>query len=180
MSCNYFLFIFTGLIRPRLSVLPASFSYTGGCSSQSTADAIKDQLFVKLEEYASSSVVPNCLPGSSCKCKNLAVNCDSSFQTDSVSVNLVLTISGNVSNWYDVFKYFSALIEMSNNLQNAVFAGEFDLSDRTVIQDSYQRAQISEIKCEGSGQVRKDFKCSKKWSNIFLLLFKIYQCKFTV
>lgn len=134
-----------------------------------------------------TALAPDCLSDSTCSYDDLVVECGASTrrkretnetanrykrqESDVVAVKFSLTITGIVTTFDQFLMYETALIEMSNNMENAVSAGDLDLNDRSVVPGSYQRDQYSDIKCDGSGEVREALQCSKKPNHI--RLFKV-------
>jgi hypothetical protein len=157
--------------------LPVSFYYSVDCNAQSetSINDIKDQIFALLEDYIGSAFAPDCLAGSTCSYDDLVVQCGSTSkrkkkdihdyrfkrEVSELFVNFSLIITGTVSNWDELLMYEDFLFQMSDQLKNAVSAGQFDLNDLAVVRGSFFREQISSTKCEGSGQVQSGFQCSK-------------------
>jgi hypothetical protein len=156
--------------------LPVSFYYFIDSTSEASIDAIKDQLLTSLEGYIESVKTSECLTGSTCSYNGLEVkdgsvrqerevkntNYRSKRQEYNLFVNFSLTITGNVSEWDEFLMYQSVLFRMSDKLKNAIYAGAFDFGDLSVVPGSYHKAPTSINSCEGDGQVKDAYRCSKQ------------------
>ncbi|XP_053397599.1 sushi, von Willebrand factor type A, EGF and pentraxin domain-containing protein 1-like [Mercenaria mercenaria] len=170
--------------RPGLNLLPVEYYYSGDCSSQSTEDAIKDQVLVLLQDFIGTAVAPDCLAGSTCGYDDLTVECGATRrkrrkkdtyedrrkrQVSSVRVGISLIVTGPVSNFDELLMYEDELFRISDNLESAVTVdGTFNLNGYDVIPGTYKRDDYSQIKCEGSGQVGEGFKCKSCAAGMYL------------
>ncbi|XP_045206201.2 sushi, von Willebrand factor type A, EGF and pentraxin domain-containing protein 1-like [Mercenaria mercenaria] len=174
--------------RPGLNLLPVEYYYYGDCSSLSTIEAIKNQILVLLQDFIGTAVAPACLTDSECGYDDLTVECGvtrkkkdiyenrKKRQASSVHVKFSLTVNGSVSNWDELLMFEENLFQISDIFKSAVTVdGTFNLNGYEVVPDSFTRAEYSENKCQGRGQVKDGFKCKSCAAGMYLA--EIYEAK---
>ena len=155
--------------------MDASFYYTGDCSSEETRRSIIDAVSTALANtYTDTTYESKCAPGSTCSYEDLEVVCGNTTRkrreitntrekrqspSNSIRVQVVFTLSGNISSIDQLYDFEDSLIATVNILQDSIKNGSFDIPGFELSPDSFVRDYYPAQQCPSGTIFVDDGEC---------------------